>query len=66
MHITGLFAGKPQPFGTRKLPGSIIRMPNNQLTIDRAGAIEGEQGNKRLHSGPEIALHQFAQQNGKQ
>jgi MOSC domain-containing protein YiiM len=61
MEITGLFAGKPQPFGPRKSPSSIIKTSHQQLHIEKNGALEDEQGNKKLHGGPEMALHQFAQ-----
>lgn len=61
MKISALFAGKPIPFGPRKSPSSIVKHPHNSLTIETDGAIEDEQGNKKLHGGPEMALHQFAQ-----
>ncbi|MBF7074142.1 MOSC domain-containing protein [Glaciecola sp. MH2013] len=62
MFIESLFAGKPQPFGPRKSPSSIIKSPHSMLTIVEDGAIEDEQGNKKLHGGPEMALHQYSQQ----
>lgn len=62
MEIIGLFAGKPQPFGPRGKPSSIIKSPHQQLTIDFEGALEDEQGNKKLHGGPQMALHQYALQ----
>lgn len=61
MKISALFAGKPIPFGPRKSPSSIIKRPYNSLIIDTNGALEDEQGNKKLHGGPQMALHQFAQ-----
>lgn len=61
MHISHLFAGKPQPFGPRKSPSSIIKTPHSSLHIGCEGAIEDEQGNKKLHGGPFMAIHQFAQ-----
>lgn len=61
MKISALFAGKPIPFGPRKSPSSIIKRPYDSLTIDTNGALEDEQGNKKLHGGPQMALHQFAQ-----
>ncbi|MDT0596147.1 MOSC domain-containing protein [Glaciecola petra] len=61
MHISHLFAGKPQPFGPRKSPSSIIKSPHTSLHIDSEGANEDEQGNKKLHGGPFMAIHQYAQ-----
>nr|WP_136251030.1 MOSC domain-containing protein [Ningiella ruwaisensis] len=61
MEVTGLFAGKPQPFGPRKAPSSIIKQAFDSLSIEIDGAIEDEQGNKKLHGGPEMAVHQYAQ-----
>lgn len=60
MIIQALYAGKPQAFGPRQTPSSIIKTPHQQLTIDMDGAQEDEQGNKKIHGGPEMALHQYA------
>lgn len=61
MKITHLFAGKPQPFGPKGSPSSIVKNPYQDLNITREGAIQDEQGNKKLHGGPYMALHQYAQ-----
>lgn len=61
MHISHLFAGKPIPFGPRGSPSSIIKKTYAELSITRDGALEDEQGNKKLHGGPHMALHQYAQ-----
>jgi MOSC domain-containing protein YiiM len=61
MQISHLFAGKPIPFGPRSSPSSIIKKAHASLRIMRDGAVEDEQGNKKLHGGPYMALHQFAQ-----
>jgi MOSC domain-containing protein YiiM len=60
--IEHLYAGKPQPFGPRQSPSSIIKQPFDTLHVKYEGALEDEQGNKKLHGGPFMALHQFAQQ----
>lgn len=60
--IDQLYAGKPQAFGPRQSPSSIIKKPYHCLNIKYHGALEDEQGNKKLHGGPYMALHQFAQQ----
>jgi len=62
MLVDALFAGKPQAFGPRQSPSSIIKDQFEQLHIELDGAIEDEQGNKKLHGGPEMALHQYSQQ----
>lgn len=62
MHIDALFAGKPQAFGPRQSPSSIIKQRFEQLHIELDGAIEDEQGNKKLHGGPEMAMHQYSQE----
>ncbi|MFT6267344.1 MAG: MOSC domain-containing protein YiiM [Alphaproteobacteria bacterium] len=57
-----LYAGKPKPFGPRQSPSSIVKKPHVTLHVKFEGALEDEQGNKKLHGGPYMALHQFAQQ----
>jgi MOSC domain-containing protein YiiM len=59
--VEHLFAGKPKPFGPKQSPSSIIKQPHQALQIQFTGAVEDEQGNKKLHGGPYMALHQFAQ-----
>lgn len=59
--VEHLYAGKPQAFGPRQSPSSIMKEPHNVLTVRFDGALEDEQGNKKLHGGPFMALHQFAQ-----
>ena len=60
--VEHLYAGKPQLFGPKQSPSSIIKQSFNILHINVNGALEDEQGNKKLHGGPFMALHQFAQQ----
>lgn len=60
MKITGLYAGKPQAFGPHNSPSSIIKQRHRRLQVEENGALEDEQGNKKLHGGPQMALHQFA------
>jgi len=60
MIIQALFAGKPQPFGPRKSPSSIVKHPYDALDIGPEGALQDEQGNKKLHGGPEMALHHYS------
>jgi MOSC domain-containing protein YiiM len=62
MLVDALFAGKPQAFGPRQSPSSIIKQPFEQLYIEIDGAVEDEQGNKKLHGGPEMAMHQYSQE----
>jgi MOSC domain-containing protein YiiM len=62
MLVDALFAGKPQAFGPRQSPSSIIKLPFEQLHIELNGAIEDEQGNKKLHGGPEMAMHHYSQE----
>jgi MOSC domain-containing protein YiiM len=62
MLVDALFAGKPQAFGPRQSPSSIIKQAFEKLHIEIDGAIEDEQGNKKLHGGPEMALHQYSQE----
>lgn len=61
MYVEALYAGKPVPFGPRKTPSSIIKQPFQTLNVRFDGALEDEQGNKKLHGGPEMALHQYSQ-----
>ncbi len=63
MDIIGLYAGKPRPFGPRGAPSSIIKTPVSQLSVSKTGTLEDEQGNKKLHGGPEKVLHQYSVHN---
>ncbi len=63
MRISQLYAGKPQAFGPRNAPSSIIKKAHTKLNVLFDGALEDEQGNKKLHGGPFMALHQYAQEN---
>lgn len=62
MNIHSLFAGKPAPFGPRGAPSSIIKQPVSSIRVHRDRTDEDEQGNKKLHGGPEKVLHQFSLQ----
>ncbi|AYA62949.1 MOSC domain-containing protein [Alteromonas sp. RKMC-009] len=60
MHIEALYAAKPVPFGPRGAPSAIQKQPVPFLTVLTSGTEEDEQGNKKLHGGPEKVLHQFS------
>ncbi|MBD3586379.1 MOSC domain-containing protein [Salinimonas sp. HHU 13199] len=60
MHIYALYAAKPQPFGPRSAPSAIVKSQVSQLTVHDTGTLEDEQGNKKLHGGPEKVLHQYS------
>ncbi len=60
MHVDALFAAKPVPFGPRGAPSSIQKQPVKQLHVHLNGTDEDEQGNKKLHGGPEKVLHQYS------
>lgn len=60
MNIQHLFAATPVPFGLRGAPSSIVKSPVSKLTVLADRTLEDEQGNKRLHGGPEKVLHQYA------
>ncbi|MBU3023613.1 MOSC domain-containing protein [Aestuariibacter sp. A3R04] len=60
MLIDSLFAAKPVPFGPRGAPSAIQKLPVDNLTVYQDSTKEDEQGNKKLHGGPEKVLHQFS------
>ena len=60
MHIYALYAAKPQAFGPRGAPSAIVKSQVSQLTVLDTGTLEDEQGNKKLHGGPEKVLHQYS------
>lgn len=60
--VEHLFAGKPAPFGPKGSPSSIIKQKHQRLHIKINGAEEDEQGNKKIHGGPYMAMHQYSQQ----
>lgn len=59
MLVNALFAAKPKPFGPRGAPSSIEKQAVSLLTVSKYGTLEDEQGNKKLHGGPEKVLHQY-------
>ena len=59
MQVNALFAATPQPFGPRGAPSSIIKAKISQLTVEQDHTLEDEQGNKKLHGGPEKVIHQY-------
>lgn len=60
MNIYALYAARPQPFGPRGAPSSIIKQPVATLSVGVDGTGQDEQGNKKLHGGPEKVLHQYS------
>ena len=60
MHLEALFAAKPVPFGPRGAPSSIQKQAVKALHVNTDGTDEDEQGNKKLHGGPEKVLHQYS------
>lgn len=66
MKIDGLFAAKPQPFGPRGALSSIVKTAVPVLTVTFDGTEQDEQGNKKLHGGPEKVLHQYPVSNYQQ
>ncbi len=60
MHLEALFAAKPVPFGPRGAPSAIQKQAVQQLHVNIDGTYEDEQGNKKLHGGPEKVLHQYS------
>lgn len=63
MHVLALYAATPQPFGPRGAPSSIIKSPVPFLSVSKNGTEQDEQGNKKLHGGPEKVLHQYSLKN---
>ena len=59
MQVNALFAATPKPFGPRGAPSSIIKSPVDTITVEMDHTLEDEQGNKKLHGGPEKVLHQY-------
>lgn len=60
MYIEALFAAKPVPFGPRRASSSIQKRSVSQLNVHKDHTEEDEQGNKKLHGGPEKVLHQYS------
>ncbi len=60
MLIQQLFAATPVPFGSKGAPSSIVKKPIESINVLIDKTLEDEQGNKRLHGGPEKVLHQYA------
>ena len=60
MYVEALFAAKPVPFGPRGAPSAIQKQAVQSLTVNHDGTDEDEQGNKKLHGGPEKVLHQYS------
>lgn len=60
MKIIGLYTGSESRIGPKNAPTGIYKQPQSRVVVNMLG-IEGDiQADKRVHGGPEKALHQYA------
>lgn len=58
--LTGLFAGRVQPMPGDGRPTAIFKqLVEGRVRLTREGLVGDAQGDRRVHGGPEKALHQF-------
>ncbi len=58
--ITGLYVGSLQTLAPEGQQTGIYKAPVQQVAVNRLGIIGDVQADKRVHGGPEKALHQYA------
>jgi MOSC domain-containing protein YiiM len=58
--LTGLFAGQVRPMPGDGRPTAIFKQPvSGRMRVTREGLVDDAQADRRVHGGPEKALHQF-------
>lgn len=58
--LEGLLVGKVRPLGARSAPSGIAKAPvTTALTLTPLGLVGDEQGDTRVHGGPDKALHHY-------
>lgn len=60
MKISGLFCATKRAIGPKLQATGIYKSPVEQAEIDHLGIVGDIQADKRVHGGPEKALHQFS------
>ncbi|WP_340680551.1 MOSC domain-containing protein [Paraglaciecola sp.] len=60
MKIIGLFSGSKTAIGPKLSPTGIYKKPLERVEVNNLGIIGDVQADKRVHGGPEKALHQFS------
>ena len=62
--IDGVFTGSIQPFGDDQSPSAIIKQPVlERVSISTLGIAGDQQADKRVHGGPDKAVHHYAADN---
>lgn len=60
--VDGVFAGKLQPMPNDGRPTGIFKLPvAGPMRIEREGLVDDQQADRRVHGGPEKAIHHFPQ-----
>ncbi|KXI29619.1 MOSC domain-containing protein [Paraglaciecola hydrolytica] len=60
MEIIGLFSGNKTAIGPKLSPTGIIKKPIEHAQVNALGIVGDVQADKRVHGGPQKALHQFS------
>lgn len=60
MQIDGIYAGEAQPLTMEGLQSAIVKQPINTAEIDIEGITVDQQADRRVHGGPQQALHQYS------
>jgi MOSC domain-containing protein YiiM len=60
MQITGLYSGRKTALGPKLSATGIFKYPVERVDVDTLGIVGDVQADKRVHGGPQKALHQFS------
>tara|TARA_R110000868_G_scaffold52947_3_gene166631 strand:+ start:3526 stop:4155 length:630 start_codon:yes stop_codon:yes gene_type:complete len=60
MQITGLYSGRKTALGPKLSATGIFKYPVERVDVDILGIVGDVQADKRVHGGPQKALHQFS------
>ena len=60
VEIEAVLVGQIKPLGQRKVPSGIDKHPvAERIAFNEVGFLQDEQGDKRVHGGPEKAIHHY-------
>lgn len=62
--VEGVFVGAVRPFGDDQSPSAIVKRPTNgRVRINALGLAGDHQADRRVHGGPDKAVHHYAADN---
>lgn len=57
--ITAILTGKAAPYTRKGSLSGILKTPRHEVSVTKMGLVGDEQGDRRVHGGPEKAIHHY-------